>query len=205
MHSALVCLGCHGIIKKLSASFPALAGPFQTFKAPENLAFESLEPSCTSVHVTPLCLSVCPSVCLIAPHCVLTSTDFLLSVSGIAALSLAFPCVAGSPEQPEVFPPTTAAHHQQEASSVLASCPAQWRSPKSPRNLRDHLQDCGNQMAGQGLVLVQVQLLPALALSSAGRAVFQFSWKMTGKGPGLALSWQSPCLACPRPWDRSQL
>lgn len=43
-------------------------------------------------------------------------------------------------------------------------------------------------MAGQGLVLVQVQLLlPALVLSSVGQAMFQFSWKMTGKGPGLSL------------------
>lgn len=42
-------------------------------------------------------------------------------------------------------------------------------------------------MAGQGLVLVQVQLLPALVLSSAGQDMFQFSWKMTGKGLELSL------------------
>lgn len=92
-----------------------------------------------SLHTCLSMWSLSLSVCLTAPHCVLTSTDWFLSVSGTADLSLAFPCVTGSAEQPEVFPATTAAHHQQEASSVLASCPAQWCPPKSPRNLRDHL------------------------------------------------------------------
>lgn len=65
--------------------------------------------------------------------------DVLFSVNGTAALSLAFVCLTGSPEQPEVFPSATKAPYQQEARPVFASRPAQWCAPKSPRDLRDRL------------------------------------------------------------------
>lgn len=177
--------GCHCVTKKLSVSFLSLAGPLQPLRAPKSLACESLEaPRPCDRPLSVLSVHLC--VCLSA------STGLLFSVSGTAALSPAFPRLPGPAEQSEVFPAPTAAPDQQEASAVPASCPAQWSAPEGPGNLRDHLQDCGDPMAGQGLVPVQVHLPPTLSSQHHGQ------WASAHSGSdkqGAGLTWPAKALS----------
>ena len=87
------------------------------------------------------------------PLCLSLPFSLSLSIHFLSFLSLR---VSGTAEQPPLLPPAQEADHREAFGPVPAPGPAQRRAPQGFGNLRNHLQNHRDKMAGQGPVHLQV-------------------------------------------------